>query len=883
MKKYFSLLCSAAIVALSLSGCSKNDNTPDEAQISGVQKTVNFNAKTPGTKSYFGEKVDGKFPTVWTANNKVAISANLKSYKEATVTPKGTGNTATFNAKLEQPTGATQFIFYALSPASVVVGVSADNSSVTADLPTTQYPTNTSVDEAAHVMAGISSVYTEWPDENTTVDLNFSHIAAYGRFTLENFPETVTISSVDIEAETEIVGRYYFKVTDKTFDTYTASKVLTIKTDNIVANSNPDRNFWFAIRPVDLRGTELKVSVHTDVGTYVKTFSFPNLSDSNVGNFIAGKVATFILDMDGITPASARIFTLVTDYKQLLEDTQVIIVSVDEDQAISTTQKTSNRAAASVTKEENGTVIKDPSPSVQVFILEQGTKSNTVAFNCIENEEPSGQYIGAKGDGNGMLTYNEVDGKVSYNVYLETEVAPAGTINYAVLKSNAENGDYNFMRYNPNNGSPMFNMYMETSPITGKVALYKLQGTGEGEKLVEAQAKNPVIDYDASTQTVTITCPTPDAIIGYTTDGTEPGINETGDGPAGTTQVYNGPFTIDETTTVKAFAAAEHMISSEVVTKVCPVAVPEPTVETIKISETWEASLTDTEGNNAKFVDDGAGVWVVNNTYGRVAANNAVLSSFYSPKFDMSNITGGTISFMHTGNVTGTNYQNLGKAYYRINDGEWTQITLGNPSNNWTWMTAVINASEYAGKTIQFKWEFQGNATKSWEVKQFKITVPSLSSYILDGTITGGTAAYATESEITQNDVSWKVLGNTTMSPWRLGGKSLTAVDRTVYSTTAIANNVNKIVITHGTASNITVNSMTVTVHSSAAGAESGTSDIVATFTPAFVANGDVTINKTGTASWANCYYRIVYNVTVASSETSNRFVQFTKAEFFFE
>ena len=119
------------------------------------------------------------------------------------------------------------------------------------------------------------------------------------------------------------------------------------------------------------------------------------------------------------------------------------------------------------------------------------------------------------------------------------------------------------------------------------------------------------------------------------------------------------------------------------------------------------------------------------------------------------------------------------------------------------------------------------------------------------------------------------------MSPWRIGGNSLTAVDRTLYSTTAIANNVNKIVITHGTAASVTVNSMKVTVHSTAAGAASGTSDIVATFTPTFQASGDVTINKTGTTSWANCYYRIVYNITITDSK--NKFIQFSKAEFFFE
>ena len=38
-------------------------------------------------------------------------------------------------------------------------------------------------------------------------------------------------------------------------------------------------------------------------------------------------------------------------------------------------------------------------------------------------------------------------------------------------------------------------------------------------------------------------------------------------------------------------------------------------------------------------------------------------------------------------------------------------------------------------------------------------------SYTLDGTITEGTNTYTDESDITQNDVSWKVKGNTTINP----------------------------------------------------------------------------------------------------------------------
>lgn len=147
--------------------------------------------------------------------------------------------------------------------------------------------------------------------------------------------------------------------------------------------------------------------------------------------------------------------------------------------------------------------------------------------------------------------------------------------------------------------------------------------------------------------------------------------------------------------------------------------------DTVVITETWSADLKNSDGNNAKFVDDGQGIWAIDATYGHKAANNATAASFYSPRFDMSGVSAGSITFAHTGNVTGTDYQSLGKAYYTLDDGSsWTQITLTNPSSNWSWQTATISSVVYAGETIQFRWDFQGNSAKTWEVKDFVITVP---------------------------------------------------------------------------------------------------------------------------------------------------------------
>ena len=71
--------------------------------------------------------------------------------------------------------------------------------------------------------------------------------------------------------------------------------------------------------------------------------------------------------------------------------------------------------------------------------------------------------------------------------------------------------------------------------------------------------------------------------------------------------------------------------------------------------------------------------------------------------------------------------------------------------------------------------------------------------YKLDGTITGGDNGYATVSDITQGSMTWKVTGNTTTNPWRIGGKQISQEDRPVYSTTAMGNAISKVSVELGT------------------------------------------------------------------------------------
>ena len=138
----------------------------------------------------------------------------------------------------------------------------------------------------------------------------------------------------------------------------------------------------------------------------------------------------------------------------------------------------------------------------------------------------------------------------------------------------------------------------------------------------------------------------------------------------------------------------------------------------------------------------------------------------------------------------------------------------------------------------------------------------------------GTNNAYASSCDIKIGDITWNLTGNSTVTPWRIGGKSLTNIDRTLYSKTPLNKDITKIVVTHGAASSITVNSFTLLV----AGNEKF-SDAVE-YPGEFEANKTSTFTRPDGADWSNKYYKFVYNVTVSGKD--NKFIEFTKAEFYY-
>lgn len=150
--------------------------------------------------------------------------------------------------------------------------------------------------------------------------------------------------------------------------------------------------------------------------------------------------------------------------------------------------------------------------------------------------------------------------------------------------------------------------------------------------------------------------------------------------------------------------------------------------------------------------------------------------------------------------------------------------------------------------------------------------------YTLDTSVAANkttTNAYANSGTVTVNGIEWKFEGNGQMTPWRLGGKSLSKVDRKAYTNTPMNVAISKIDLTVGAASDITVNSLKLVVASDA-----NFSTILDQVTASFVASSTISFEPTSKDSWAeNAYYKFVFNVSVSSS--SNKFVEFSKVEFY--
>ncbi len=142
-----------------------------------------------------------------------------------------------------------------------------------------------------------------------------------------------------------------------------------------------------------------------------------------------------------ITPgvSAEPTWQLVTDVSTLKAGDQIIIVSADGEYVLSTNQKTNNRAAVAFD-------INNITEDVQIITLEAGNADGYWAFNV------GGKYLYAASTSSNHL--KTTSSCTNNNANWSITIALDGV---ATIKANQS--ARNWLRFNPNNGSPLFSCY----------------------------------------------------------------------------------------------------------------------------------------------------------------------------------------------------------------------------------------------------------------------------------------------------------------------------------------------------------------------------------------------------------------------------------------
>lgn len=323
MKKIYTILFATAVAALAMVSCQKKELAVDANENVAVESPIHFYATEIATKTVFGDLATDVYPTLWTDSKNIKISYNKKASVEATVTPKSSGTKADFTPASSFTSDGSSHIFYAMSPATAQgANISTSYYSWRFVIPASQTPLDDSVDEDAQIIYAKYDAGDTFP---TSVPFAFSHVTAYGKLNFSNLAldGDEDITSITLTASKDWVGQYFYYVATKDPNTegdFTPRDGYVSKKMTLATNKSTD--IWFACAPVDLsNGGTIDINIFTTKGVFVKKVTFPAAK----GNFQAGHVASFTVNMSGIT-RTAKVTTIAA-VKALYTDANVPFVA----------------------------------------------------------------------------------------------------------------------------------------------------------------------------------------------------------------------------------------------------------------------------------------------------------------------------------------------------------------------------------------------------------------------------------------------------------------------------------------------------------------------------------------------------------------------------
>lgn len=473
MKKLTYIIAIATSV-LAMASCQKEQNVTNSDNLT----VVSFSTSEIQTKTAFGDKTaEGKYPTLWTGDEKVGVAYNSGSVNKKNITSSTDGKSASFEIAFAQDANATSHNFYVISPADAFLGMTKDGEKGNIQINASQTPGEGTCDPAAQVIAASHKSETF----DTQINLVFSHVTAYGNLSIVLPEEAGTVSRISLTGSQNIAGRFYFDFNGSLSEN-SASSTISLLTSKVT-------DIFFACAPADLSDGKLDITVTTENGTYEKSI---DLTGKTL-KFESGKISKFTVT-GFAKKESDEIYTLVTDASTLKMGDKVIIAAANADFAIGSTQNTSNRPAAAVTKKNN--TIVNPGKDVQVFTLEAGTNSNTYAFNT-----GSGYIYAASSSDNQLKTQTTNNDNGSWTISCTAK-------GVATIKASGKN-THNLLKYNNSNSSKLlFSCYQKGQ---NDIAIYS-DGKGTGSvptpPAIKAESTSVSLNHNDETDhymTVTIT------------------------------------------------------------------------------------------------------------------------------------------------------------------------------------------------------------------------------------------------------------------------------------------------------------------------------------------------------------------------------------------
>jgi len=469
MKKLTYIIAIATSV-LAMASCQKEQNVTNSDDLT----VVSFSTSEIQTKTAFGDKTaEGKYPTLWTGDEKVGVAYNGGSVNKENITSSTDGKSASFEIAFAQDANATSHNFYVISPADAFLGMNKDGAKGNIQINASQTPGEGTCDPAAQVIAASHKSETF----DTQVNLAFSHVTAYGNLSIVLPEGAGAVSNISLTGSKNIAGRFYYDFNGALSEN-SASSTISLRTNKV-------SDIFFACAPADLSGGKLDITVTTDNGTYEKSI---DLTGKTL-KFESGKISKFTVN--GFTKKeSDEVYTLVTDASTLKIGDKVIIAAATADFAISTTQNNNNRGRAAVTKTNN--TIVNPATDVQLFTLEAGTKVGTYSFNT-----GSGYIYAASSSANQLKTQQKNNDNGSWTISCTAE-------GVATITANGDNTRKS-LKYNT---SGLFSCYASGQSA---VAIYS-DGKGTGSvptpPVIKAEKTSVSLNHDDETDyymTISIT------------------------------------------------------------------------------------------------------------------------------------------------------------------------------------------------------------------------------------------------------------------------------------------------------------------------------------------------------------------------------------------